>query len=79
MDEWVRMWDVSALEILETTELDSAVIAKARWHLKAAARGQSILDNDFSIVIWFDGDRAVRAAGFFDEERAREAAGEPTG
>ena len=74
MGEWARMWEKSRLEILETAEVGSTVIAKARWHLTAAARGPSILDNDFSIVVWFDQDSAVRAAGYFDENRAREAA-----
>ena len=71
MGEWARMWKESRLKILETSEVGSTVIAKSRWHLTAAATGPPILDNDFSIVIWFDGDRPVRGAAFFDEARAR--------
>jgi len=79
MGEWARMWEESRLEILETTELGSTMIAKARWHLTSAATGPRILDNDFSLVIWFDDDRPRRAAAFFDEDRAREAAKAGTG
>jgi len=74
LGEWARTWDESRLELLWTTEVGQAVLAGARWHLTAATR-QPIPLRDFHFVVWFDGDRPLRGAAFFEEEQAREAAG----
>ena len=79
MGEWNRMWEEHELEMLETTELEATVIATWRWHLSAAGTGQRIPVQDFHVVVWFDGNRARRAAAYFDEERALAAAAEPPG
>jgi hypothetical protein len=79
MGEWTRMWGESRLEVLGTTEVGHAVVVDSRWHLTASATGQAIPIEDFRVVVWFDGDRAQRAAAFFDENRALEAAREAPG
>jgi ketosteroid isomerase-like protein len=80
LGEWARTWGESRLEVLGTpTEIGSALIVEARWHLTAASTGKAIPLRDFHFVVWFDGERAVRAAAFFDRDQADEAAREPTG
>lgn len=73
MGEWAGTWEASRLEILGITEMGNAAIVASRWHLTAAG-GDSVPVQDFSFVTWFDGNRPVRAAAFFDDARARQAA-----
>jgi ketosteroid isomerase-like protein len=79
MSEWALTWDESSLEMLETTELERAVLVNARWHLTAAGTGQAIPIEDFYLVVWFEDGRPTRSAAFFDGGRAREVAEAPPG
>lgn len=79
MGEWALTWEESSLEMLETTELERALLVKSRWHLTAAATGRAIPVEDFYLVVWFDDGRPTRSAAFFDAERAREVAEGPPG
>ena len=76
MREWARTWAENRLEVLGTVERGDVVVVESRWHLKAKTGGDIPL-SDFNLVIWFDPDHELvplRAAAFFERERALEAA-----
>jgi hypothetical protein len=78
--EWQGTWEGNRLEVLGVTDHGTAVTIDSRWHLVATGRGEEVPVQDFTLVIWFDGeDRPLGMAAFFDRDRALEEAGRRTG
>ncbi|MGA8219272.1 MAG: nuclear transport factor 2 family protein [Solirubrobacterales bacterium] len=78
--DWFQTWRENRLEVLQMTDLGSAVLMESRWHLSAPQSGEAIPVSDFNVVFWFDrDDRPTRMAAFFNRDRAVEAAAEGTG
>ena len=77
MREWARTWAENRLEVLGTSERGDSILVESRWHLRAKT-GAPIPLSDFNVVVWFAPDRELhplRAAAFFDRDRALEVAG----
>ncbi|HEY1237015.1 MAG TPA: nuclear transport factor 2 family protein [Solirubrobacterales bacterium] len=75
LHEWQGTWEGNRLELLGVTDHGPAVTLDSRWHLLATGRAEEVPVQDFTIVVWFDGDdRPLGMAAFFDRERALEEA-----
>ena len=80
LHEWKGTWQGNRYEVLGMTDHGPAIAIDSRWHLAAKGTGDEIPVQDFTLVIWFDGeDRPLGMAAFFDHGEAVREAQEPTG
>lgn len=79
LHEWKGTWAGNRYELLGITDHGAAAMLDSRWHLAAKGTGDEIPVQDFALVLWFDDDRPLGMAAFFDRERALEAATAGTG
>jgi ketosteroid isomerase-like protein len=79
MHEWQGTWEGNRYEVLGITDHGPAVTLDSRWHLAAKGSEDEIPVQDFTLVIWFDEDRPLGMAAFFDRDRALEAVTRGTG
>jgi len=82
MRDWISTWRENRFEWLDAEEVAGAVLLRGRWHLATRQTGGEVPLEDFTLVLFYDRDDAVRPArmaAFFDPQQARRAALRGTG